>query len=63
MKEQRQGEREAAFKDVEDAREGYKENVNEIMDGRNKYRESIEGRKVKEATLIDMISQDKADIA
>ena len=47
---------------MEESRDGYKENMNEIMDGRNKYRESIEGRKVKESALIELISQDKADI-
>ena len=48
MKETRQSEREEAFKDTDGARDEYKVEVASLMDDRNKYRDMIEGRKIKE---------------
>jgi hypothetical protein len=63
MKEARQGEREAAFKDLDESREAYKNDIIQCMESRNKYRETIDARKAKENILLDMISQEKADVA
>jgi len=63
MKETRQSEREEAFKDTDGARDEYKVEVTSLMDDRNKYRDMIEGRKIKEVQMLDLIGQDKADVA
>jgi len=58
----RAGDRASAFKDTDEAREGFKDRVGQTMEERNKYRDMIDGRKVKEAALLELIGQDKADI-
>lgn len=55
MKETRQSEREEAFKDTDGARDEYKVEVTSLMDDRNKYRDMIEGRKIKEGQMLDLI--------
>lgn len=62
MKETRPQEREEAFKDTEASRESHKATLATTMEARNKYRESIEARKAREAALLDLISQEKADV-
>jgi len=62
MKEQRQTEREEAFKDVDDEREKLKDGLKKlIFEDRAKYRDLIEGRKDKEVALLELIRQDKSD--
>ena len=48
-------EKEAAFKDLDSSREGYKGEIIQCMETRNKYRENIDVRKAKENSLLDMI--------
>lgn len=62
MKESRQTEREEAFKDVEDERDGLKENLKKIIyEDRAGYRDMIEARKDKEIALLELVRLDKSD--
>lgn len=63
MKASRNSERQEAFKDTDGARSDYKVEVASVMEDRNKYRDMIEGRKIKEGQMLDLIGQDKADVA
>lgn len=63
MKETRPQHREESFKGSEQARESYKTTLESSMEDRNKYREGIETRKAKEGALLDLVSQEKADVA
>ena len=63
MKEKRPAERATAFQDTDAAREQYKAAVIATMEERNKYRDGIDARKAKESALLDLIGQEKADVA
>jgi hypothetical protein len=43
-------------------RDGCKNRVTQTMDERNKYREMIDDRKIKESDMLGLIQQDKDDI-
>jgi hypothetical protein len=63
LKESRQTEREEAFKDMDDFRNEYKETMTSLMtDDREKYRGMIDGRKLKESELLDLVRSEKADV-
>lgn len=63
MKETRQAERDEAFKDMDDARGGYKGDMNKLIyEDRNQYRDMIDSRNEKQGALVDLIRQDKADV-
>ena len=59
-KEKRADERELAFKDMDDGRSGYKDDLRQlILEERNGYRDKIDTRKQKESDLVEQIKQDK----
>lgn len=62
MKEDRPGEREEAFKDMDEGRGSYKEGMNKLIyEDRKSYREMIDSRNEKQRELVEMI-KDKADV-
>lgn len=64
MKDERQKEREEAFKDMDEFRSNYKTEMQALIsEDREKYRGMIDGRKEKETLLLDLIRSEKADIA
>ena len=59
-KVQREEAKDTLFKDVEEGRDGYKEDLKKIiLEDRNGYRDKIETRKEKEKALNDLVYQDK----
>lgn len=63
MKETRQAERDEAFKDMDDFRGSYKQDMNKLIyEERNQYRDMIDSRMEKQLALVELIRQDKADV-
>jgi hypothetical protein len=59
-KDTREKEKETAFKEIEDVRGAYTEQLKElVLETRNGYRDMIEKRKEKESTMVDLFQQDK----